>query len=56
MGYNARNDEIRDNIVRMQRDWQAPIFDEYSRDNHVSHHSFPFRRWLPITPYVRFGS
>jgi hypothetical protein len=23
MGYNARNDEIRDNIVRMQREWQA---------------------------------
>ena len=23
MGYNARNDEIRDNITRMQRDWQA---------------------------------
>jgi len=23
MGYNARNDEIRDNIARMQRDWQA---------------------------------
>jgi len=27
MGYNARNDEIRDNIVRMQRDWQAPILE-----------------------------
>jgi hypothetical protein len=23
MGYNARNDEIRDNITRMQRDWAA---------------------------------
>jgi hypothetical protein len=23
MGYNARNDQIRDNITRMQRDWQA---------------------------------
>jgi hypothetical protein len=23
MGYNARNDEIRDNITRMQRDFQA---------------------------------
>lgn len=23
MGYNARNDEIRDNITRMKRDWQA---------------------------------
>ncbi|HET7375285.1 MAG TPA: hypothetical protein VFK30_01180 [Anaerolineae bacterium] len=23
MGYNARNDEIRDNITRMQRDWEA---------------------------------
>jgi hypothetical protein len=23
MGYNARNDEIRDNIVRMQREWEA---------------------------------
>jgi hypothetical protein len=23
MGYNARNYEIRDNIARMQRDWQA---------------------------------
>jgi hypothetical protein len=21
MGYNARNDEIHDNIVRLQRDW-----------------------------------
>jgi len=23
MGYNARNDEIRDNVTRMQCDWQA---------------------------------
>ncbi len=23
MGYNARNDEIRDNVVRMQREWEA---------------------------------
>jgi hypothetical protein len=23
MGYNARNDEIRDNVTRMQRDFQA---------------------------------
>ena len=23
MGYNARNDEIRDNITRMKRDWAA---------------------------------
>lgn len=23
MGYNARNDEIRDNISRMQREWEA---------------------------------
>ena len=23
MGYNARNDEIRDNVARMQRDFQA---------------------------------
>jgi uncharacterized protein GlcG (DUF336 family) len=23
MGYNARNDEIRDNITRMKRDWRA---------------------------------
>ncbi len=23
MGYNARNDEIRDNIVRMRRAWEA---------------------------------
>jgi|SRR5271169_2819282 len=23
MGHNARNDEIRDNIVRMQREWEA---------------------------------
>jgi hypothetical protein len=23
MGYNARNDEIRDNVTRMQRDRQA---------------------------------
>jgi len=22
MGYNARNDEIRDNITRMRRDWE----------------------------------
>jgi len=27
MGYTARNDEIRDNITRMQRDWQAPILE-----------------------------
>ena len=23
LGYNARNDEIRDNVTRMQRDWEA---------------------------------
>jgi molybdenum cofactor biosynthesis enzyme len=23
MGYNARNDEIRDNVTRMQREWEA---------------------------------
>jgi hypothetical protein len=23
MGYNRRNDEIHDNIVRMQREWEA---------------------------------
>ena len=23
MGYNARNDEIRDNLTRMQRKWEA---------------------------------
>jgi hypothetical protein len=23
MGYNARNDEIRDNLTRMQRQWEA---------------------------------
>ena len=23
MGYNARNDEIRDNVERMQREWEA---------------------------------
>jgi hypothetical protein len=23
MGYNARNDEIRDNVTHMRRDWQA---------------------------------
>jgi hypothetical protein len=23
MGYNARNDEIRDNITRMQREWRT---------------------------------
>jgi hypothetical protein len=23
MGYNARNDEIRDNTTRMQREWEA---------------------------------
>ena len=23
MGYNARNDEIRDNVTRMRRDWAA---------------------------------
>jgi hypothetical protein len=23
MGYNARNDEIRDNLTRMQREWEA---------------------------------
>jgi hypothetical protein len=23
MGYNARNDEIRDNVVRIQREWEA---------------------------------
>jgi hypothetical protein len=23
MGYNARNDEIRDNVTRMRADWEA---------------------------------
>jgi hypothetical protein len=23
MGYNAHNDEIRDNVTRMQREWEA---------------------------------
>jgi hypothetical protein len=23
MGYNARNDEIRDNVTRLQREWKA---------------------------------
>jgi hypothetical protein len=23
LGYNARNDEIRDNITRMRREWEA---------------------------------
>ena len=23
MGYNARNDEIRDNVTLMQRDWEV---------------------------------
>jgi len=23
MGYNARNDEIRDNITRMRQEWEA---------------------------------
>ncbi len=23
MGYNARNDEIRDNVTRMHREWEA---------------------------------
>jgi hypothetical protein len=23
MGYNARNDQIRDNVTRMQREWKA---------------------------------
>ena len=23
MGYNARNDEIRDNVTRMRREWEA---------------------------------
>jgi hypothetical protein len=23
MGYNARNDEVRDNVTRMRRDWEA---------------------------------
>jgi hypothetical protein len=23
MGYNAPNDEIRDNVTRMQREWEA---------------------------------
>jgi hypothetical protein len=25
MGYNARNDEIRDNVTRMQRDWERSV-------------------------------
>jgi hypothetical protein len=23
MGYNARNDEIRDNVTRLRREWEA---------------------------------
>jgi hypothetical protein len=23
LGYNARNDEIRDNVTRMRREWEA---------------------------------
>ena len=26
MGYNARNDEIRDNITRMRREWEADAY------------------------------
>jgi hypothetical protein len=33
MGYNARNNEIHDNIVRMRREWDA------QRDARVSHPS-----------------
>jgi hypothetical protein len=25
MGYNARNDEIRDNVTRMRREWEAQL-------------------------------
>jgi len=25
MGYNARNDEIRDNVTRMRREWTARV-------------------------------
>jgi hypothetical protein len=25
MGYNARNDEIRDDVTRMQREWEAQL-------------------------------
>jgi len=25
MGHNARNDEIRDDVTRMQREWQAQL-------------------------------
>jgi hypothetical protein len=26
MGYNARNDEIRDNVTRMRREWEAHAY------------------------------
>ena len=29
MGYNARNDEIRDNVTRMRREWEAQRDDRW---------------------------
>jgi hypothetical protein len=33
MGYNARNDEIRDNITRMRREWEAQRKAEHKQFN-----------------------
>ena len=33
MGYNARNDEIRDNVTRMRREWEAQRKAEHKQFN-----------------------
>jgi hypothetical protein len=35
MGYNQRNDEIRDNVTRMRREWEA------QRNAQVDHAAIP---------------
>jgi hypothetical protein len=39
MGYNARNDEIRDNVTRMQRDFQLHGDMWFRKEPQVAHHA-----------------
>ena len=53
MGYNARNDEIRDNVTRMQRDFQAQ---REAGDGPVSaHRSRRLRRATFMNKFRKLG-
>jgi hypothetical protein len=45
MGYNARNDEIRDNITRMRREWEAQLI-AVSEISLLSNECFPKGRLI----------